>query len=253
MRYVLAVLAALWLATAALAQQASSVHVLRDEGGGVGTAGTGTVIACEDGRSLVLTAAHVVPDGAKPLAVVLPGGRRTAATYLGGSAVVATGPQSIQVQGPDLAVLSVAAELPAVEVADRPPAVGSRVRQFGYGGRVPGSAPSSKAGVVADRGRYAGEVMCTSLPCQSGDSGAGLFDDADELVGVTVAKDPSDPARCDLAVPAAVVVRFVPGPARPLFPRLSAKLSGRKVVAPPPAVAPKAQQPCPNGKCPLKP
>src|SRR5688572_13659928 len=51
------------------------------------SAGTGTVIACEDGRSLVLTCAHVVEHAGGTITVTTRAGVKHPATYLSGSQV----------------------------------------------------------------------------------------------------------------------------------------------------------------------
>src|SRR5262245_50038591 len=64
----------------------TTVSVHRDLGGGRTQAGTGTVIACEAGKSLILTNAHVAdaPDGTY---TVTHAGSAYPATYVAGSAI----------------------------------------------------------------------------------------------------------------------------------------------------------------------
>jgi S1-C subfamily serine protease len=106
---------------------ASTVYVHCDRGNGTGQAGTGTVIACEDGRSLVLTNAHVVegPGGIS----VTHGKTVYPATYLAGSKVTyflyPDRTLGLRTEGPDLALVTVDAVLPAAPIADEEPAAGS--------------------------------------------------------------------------------------------------------------------------------
>lgn len=215
---------------------ASTVFVHMAVGNGKGWAGTGTVVACEGGKSLVLTNAHVVPHGANPITV-----RHGNDTYP--ATFVAAGSRHGRGYEPDLCLLVVDAEMPAVEIADSPPRIGERLRQWAFGGQRFGAGPTFKVGVVADPvrpdgSRLVGGDVESSLPTQSGDSGSGVFNDAGELVGVTWAAGPgyeengrwvgTDPQRQHSAVPLAKVRAFVKTHAAKLFPRLAVRLASRK-------------------------
>lgn len=217
---------------------ASVVYVSRSLGGGTSQGGTGTVIASEDGRSLILTNAHVAEDGNRPLTVTH-GKTVYSATFVAGSTVDYTGPNMIRVNGPDLAVLAVNAELPAVTIASDAPVIGARVRLWGYGGRLPSQGFVAKAGNVVPGPNYVEPQMLSTLATINGDSGSGVFNDAGELVGVHHGND----GRAH-AVPLDTVRRFVRERSGPWFPRLRERMVARAIMgaltAPRPS-APKAE------------
>jgi S1-C subfamily serine protease len=149
-----------------------------------GSAGSGTVVATDGERSLVLTARHVTgTDFGVKLTVAAPDGRTVAGTLVAYDAAA------------DLAAVEVPADLPAAAVAARRPAVGAAVRQWGCTG---GGKRAAKAGTFTDYG--------ATIQADGGDSGCGVFDAAGRLVAVTVGKT----ARFD---PATGHVLDVPGDA----------------------------------------
>lgn len=222
---------------------ASSCFVWRHLGG-VGQAGTGTCIACEDGRSLVITNAHVVEGTIAPTTIVN-AGREYAASVL---AVARMGPG----HQPDLALVLVEGELPVAPIADRNPAMGERVRVWGFGGRMGHSGPARKVG------QFLGEVFgghCNAtVPTISGDSGSGWFNDLGELVGVHWGND----GRA-WGVPLGSVRKFVRERAGERFPRLVERLgkppepkaspAGFSIQPAEPFAAPSAPA-CAGGSCP---
>lgn len=221
-----------------------TVFVHRDTGGGGGEAGTGTIVACEDGRSLVLTNAHVAAVDAAY--TVTHAGRVHAARYLAGSPVDRLGPALIDVRGPDLAVLVVDAELPAAPVADEAPARGERVRLWGFGGRLGVEGALEKVGRAVGLARFTVPTFSYTARTISGDSGSGVFNDRGELVAVHHGCE--NDGSVAYGVPLAQVRQFLRTHAGRLFPRLSARLAGRFddppeafASAPPPAV----QRPAP--------
>jgi S1-C subfamily serine protease len=178
-------------------------------------------VACEGGRSLVLTNAHVVP-GAEARVTVTAGGRQYRAKYLAGSKVTTwdngDGTGGMEIEGPDLALLTVEAELPAAELAPGAPGKGDRVRQWGYAGRGASEGPREKAGRVTDPAGLWG-----TLDQRPGDSGAGLFDDAGRLVGVSHGRPAGEGEVGVVAVPLAAVQKFLRERAG-AFPRLLDRL-----------------------------
>lgn len=139
-----------------------------------GTAtGSGTVVLSDGTKSAVLTCRHVVEAG-------------------NGYAVVSgdkSWPADLSAVSPDadLALLVLDAKLPKADTA-ADCKVGSVVRQWGrpYGGKV-----TPKAGLMAGdepfstAGQLGGATSWwTTVACESGDSGAGLFDADDRLCGV---------------------------------------------------------------------
>lgn len=227
------------------------VSVKRDEPNGYAHGG-GTVIASEDGRSLILTNAHVARDAARPLTVTA-AGREYRAAYLAGSRVYDIGFDHlgrpvIAIDGPDLAVLQVDAELPAAPVALAAPRVGSRVRQWGYADRAYNAAPNYKTGTVLGE---SGNDLLTTLQCDHGDSGAALLDDHGEVVAVCHGKPPANQPAGQVrqyAVRTGVTVTFVEEKAPRLFGRLRDRIAARRLArelakAPPVRIEPPIQTP----------
>lgn len=136
--------------------------------------GSGTVVESGKGKSLVLTNKHVCPDS-DAFYFVLHDRRAFQAAWVGAA------------ENADLALLRIDVELPAVEVAGASPPVGTPVRQWG----CTDAGPMRFADGVTeadDAGRLDWEkrtFLRTTLRSAPGDSGAGLFDKANRLVGVT--------------------------------------------------------------------
>lgn len=184
--------------------------------------GSGTTIAAENGRSLVLTAAHVV-DEDYPTTVIA-GGKRYAAKRIAGSKVTYVSPTLISIDGPDLALLDVDGELDAAEIAEREPVRGARLRQWGF----PGNRQVARSGFAVGYNKtYVGvQVYETSLDVAQGDSGAGLFDDDNRLVAVVWGGAPG--AQC--CVGTTTIRQFVSVGMGPRFPRLAAQFGRSTTV-----------------------
>lgn len=210
------------------------------------TGGTGTVIACEDGKSLVLTCAHVVPYAGQTRVCL--NGTWYDATF------IAAGPQlpggSYE---PDLALLQVDAELPAVQIALEEPPLGSKLRQWAFGGRrTPWfEQPTSKSGEVALRtsSRWTAvyPTMHSTLPSESGDSGAGVFDESGELCAVTWGGPPPGEwivrsSMVPLRSIRTFLAKHVPRP----FARLAARVKANRAARAAVANLPQAQAPAPK-------
>lgn len=136
----------------------------------VGTAGgSGTVIASEDGKSLVLTNQHVAAHAGN--VSVNHKGKDFNATLLSTNA------------GDDLALLLVDVELPAAVMADAEPDVGTEVEQWGYDWRGQGKW-IHKTGKYKGVTNFTSEAIETSIESISGDSGCGIFNKAGQLVAV---------------------------------------------------------------------
>lgn len=164
----------------------ASVYIRVQHGPGSWSGGTGTVIASEAGKSLILTNAHVVPSAAHPITVTYWSeghAWRQEATYLGGSSVDDIRPGLIHVNGPDLALLSVNASLHPVEIAAAIPAQGESVRLYGFGGASE-TEPTEKRGRVLPEPGWVEPATKTSIETINGDSGAGILNDRGELVAV---------------------------------------------------------------------
>ncbi len=190
--------------------------------------GSGTPVHCEDGKTTILTNAHVVPlaDKDKPITVVV-AGRSYTAKYLEGSEVVNVGPNQIEVKGPDLCLLQIDYEIGHVALAEEPVPVGGQVWQFGYGGVQVNQGPTVKSGIVV-KSRYSETVLTSTLNTVSGDSGSGVFNTRGELCGVTWG---SDGQSQQMAVEVTTVRTFLARtPLKTLFPRLAARIAARKAA-----------------------
>ncbi len=222
--------------------------------------GSGTPIHQEDGKTLILTNAHVVPDGSHPVTVTINGATYKARHVEGSVVTRDAGGRRISLDGPDLALVEVGAELGAVAIAAAMPDLGYSVYQWGYSGRGDAEAPSlvKREGIVYDSTAYKGELS-SSLCVESGDSGAGVFNSSNELIAVThgraVFSDQVALSR-SFAVELVVVRAFL---ARPrlakLFPRIAARLAAKRAAKVlPPAVVSDAKRPAqPDVKVPPKP
>jgi S1-C subfamily serine protease len=143
----------------------SECKVTHYAGGRIGS-GSGTVVASGKGVSRVLTNHHVCPDDGDRITVEHKGKAYPAARLAWDKSI-------------DLACLEVrGVELPAAKIAAGDPAPGSTVRQWGH--------PKACKEAVPKSGRAIGgrTIFATTIPSESGDSGAGVFDAAGDLVGV---------------------------------------------------------------------
>lgn len=260
----------------------SSVYISVDLGSGATAGGTGTVIAAENGKSLILTNAHVVPSAAHSITVTYWCDRKpwtSKATYIAGSSVDDVGPSLIRVNGPDLALLSIDADLHPVEIADAIPAAGESVSLYGFGGTGSVVYPRQKNGEVLRDDNWrttAGDPIArTSIESTHGDSGSGIFNDRGQLVAVLWG---GGAVRLDTVHAFTVTTLSSGGRGPGLFPRLHARLAARKIAkavaaakaaasVPPPVKAPAPAapaalaapaspasiplaSPCPGGVCP---
>lgn len=216
--------------------------------------GSGTCIACEGGKSLVLSCNHVFSEGGLgnyPLDCVV---QHDGKTY---TAVAVSGDREA-----DLAAVVVEGELPVAEIATQAPAVGAFVWHRGIGsgggrGRVVLVPSPGRGGSWVESSCHFAADM-TSI---SGDSGAGVFNQYGQLVAVHNGRfgAAGDFAR---GAPLMPVRNFLRGAARTMFPGLTARLStgGTMFVLPDPPIArPMAELPkaepvrvgdCPGGVCP---
>lgn len=135
----------------------------------VANIGSGTVVAQENGLSLILTNHHVCPETGEWVRVAHRWRRYDAQVVLA-------------VERYDLAALVVFAKLSPSGIARTTPKPGAELRMCGYGLML----PCLKVGRATDR--YADEqgvrTHFTTLATESGDSGSGLFDASGRLAGV---------------------------------------------------------------------
>lgn len=172
--------------------------------------GSGSAVAVEGGKTLVVTNRHVCPT-------------KGAAWYgyhdkWHKAEVVAVDSRA------DLSLLVVEGELDTVVIADEEPRRGEKIRQWGFPGRTePRSAP--KVGTaVGCTGEWCGDdgsfVWKSTIVAEPGDSGSGVFNSKGELVAVcwgTSGWDSSCVRLADLR-------RFVRESAAKLFPRAADRL-----------------------------
>jgi len=162
--------------------------------------GSGTVIQASGGKSLVLTNRHVCPHGSGHPFVVI-GDKTYPAEWIGAD------------PGPDLALIRVPVELPAVELAESDPEEGTTLRQWGYSGRGPIKPKSGSAiGTVNFRTEDGMkiEALLTGIDVEPADSGSGVFNPDGRLVAVAFAAGgPVDGPRREHCVPLAAVKRFL--------------------------------------------
>ncbi|HXF71540.1 MAG TPA: S1C family serine protease [Actinomycetota bacterium] len=160
----------------------------------LGGQGSGFVVSSRPGRSTVLTNLHVVRDAWEAgAAVVL---RQDDRTYEGTVTVVS--------QAEDLALISVPARLPALDLTRREPRVGEEVVVVG----APlGLEHTVVTGVVSGhRERY----LQISAPLSPGDSGAPVLAASGQVVGVAVSKIVGvDVEGISFAVPVETICRTV--------------------------------------------
>lgn len=187
--------------------------------------GSGTVIASEQGKSLVMTNRHVVQDGTGQVHVDN-GGRR----YPG--QVIATDTKA------DLAIILVDATLPVAQLASSLPPKGAKVMQWGRDSRYDNRFVLKEGVALGVRdGRKDFE---STIESYLGDSGCGVFDEQGRLVAVNWGGRAHD-AETGLPIPGsggqacvviADVVRFLRVSAREAFPRFAAGLDGARGAPP---------------------
>lgn len=181
--------------------------------------GSGTPVVSENGRTLILTNAHVV-RGEGDISVRVQGKDRPA-KYVAGSKVVTISAQEIDVLGPDLALVEVEGELDTVRVRPEPPPVGTPVYLRGFGGTNDQSV--RRAGRLLDS-ILGPKHLAESTPTVPGDSGAGVFDADGYLVGVRW----GGTTEGSFAVPIASLRELTTERVAERFPRLTAKLNPSK-------------------------
>lgn len=216
--------------------------------------GSGTVIWSANGRSVILTAAHVVTIGPEPRVRAL--AKWHAAKLLARD------------EAADLAALVVEVELPAVPVSESDPQIGAAVEMFGV------TSLWSKGKITASEGSVY-LLGCDTGPedySDSGDSGGGVFV-RNELVGVHCGKfsqsrspycAATKPIRTFLAKvfrrDGSQVVLIEPVAAKPAQKAATTKpdeydlwlIQGRYYYVPKGTTPNFGGSSCPNGRCPLQ-
>ena len=193
---------------------------------------SGTCVASEGGKSLVVTNNHLFTDakdgagqfvrGEYPLAAAvrtLDGGPRLTGTAVDGD------------RDADLAFVVVDGSLPVAELAARDAAPGTAVWHKGVGSG--GGAGKVLPPVANDLPKM---WFASTAPSVSGDSGAGLFDPAGKLVAVNCGRHGSGLSAPQRGTPVTPVRSLLRRVAKDAFPKLAASLGrGPDPLDPPPA------------------
>lgn len=156
-----------------------------------GSSGSGTVVSAKGGRSLVVTCNHIFsgtrhPDGGF-VDTVYPQACKVRANnkWHAGTAVAGN-------RTSDLAVIVVEAELATVSVARVSPAIGTEIWRDGMGTGYQGGTVLAPTKGFESHPNFS---LTNSSRSGSGDSGAGYFNGAGELVGVHCGADTIGRAR----------------------------------------------------------
>lgn len=205
--------------------------------------GSATCVACEDGKSLLLTNNHVfseVKENGQFVRADYPI-RVTVGTLDGKKAYSGVAVDGVPGYDGDLAAVVVLGELIPAVIADKDPPVGSKVRHLGIGS-------NGSIGEVLqpeDSGSFTSWNFKSTLSSLPGDSGAGVFYN-DMLIAVTSGNCSTDYRGPLCGAPLGAVKSFLQKrPARLLFHR-----AGKAGFNPPGVIPQKpTTQSCPNGKC----
>jgi S1-C subfamily serine protease len=198
---------------------------------------SGFCVACEGGKSLVVTNNHLFsethgPDGQFPRANYPLAG--TVATLDGKKTFKATAIDGDK--DADLAFVVVEGELPVAELADSdaPPDTPVWHRGIGSGGGK---------GVVLLKGTHdqPKHNFASTTPSTSGDSGAALFDENGKVVAVNCGRHAESTGAAQRGTPITPVRNLLRGVAKTAFPNLSERLG--KEVEPKAQPAPKKEMP----------
>lgn len=181
---------------------------------------SGTCVAYEDGKSLVVTNNHLFSEshdsegqlqrGEYPLAATvatLDGKKTFKATAIDGD------------RDADLALVVVDGELPVAQLAEADSTEGTRVWHKGIGsgggeGRVLSIKPN-----LQPKLNFASD--CST---QVGDSGAGVFDEQGRLVAVHCGRHGTEPSAAERGTPITPVRSLLRTKVKKTFPRLAARL-----------------------------
>lgn len=187
-------------------------------------AGSGTVIACENGKSLILSCTHVVPDDKGTITIWIKD-KKYEAKFLAASKQIEevgpTGQKFLTIDGPDLSLIVIDVALPVVEIATANPKLGDKVRQWGFAGGKTDNGPFYKEGKITKT-----DELWSTSDARRGDSGCGLFNDKDELVGVVHSRSIDEDVPGGLAVPVEDVRKWLKGKVKD-FPELKKKIGDK--------------------------
>lgn len=187
---------------------------------------SGTCVACEGGKSLVVTNNHLFSETYDADGQFARGGYPLACTVRPVNGAAAFSGAAIEGdRDADLAFVVVDGELPVAELADAEAAPGTPVwhKGIGSGGGkgvvlVPRSHPQPK------------NVFASDTPSVSGDSGAGLFDPAGRIVAVNCGRHGTAPISPQRGTPVGPIRDRLRGVARGAFPNLAERLGGKQTA-----------------------
>lgn len=186
-----------------------------------GSGGSGVVVWTDGTKSLVATAKHVTPDPGTGLSVTAGGVKYPAKLALA-------------LHDVDLAILEVAAGLPAAPGADRGPDLAAPLAHFG------GSTGGGTGRMLGWQTLSGFPYAVADYDSESGDSGAGVFDQQGRVVGVHCGRVGNPPEQRRYFVSASVVRNAV-----------NDVLAGKAAAPPQYRLAPAGGGYCPTGTCPL--
>lgn len=165
-KFVVTLLVLISALATSVAQERSCVRIGTNNG-----IGSGTVIARKGKLAMILTNAHVIPNGNRKI-YVISGGERHYGTYVA----------SMHPDDTDLALVIAEVPNPAAKIAQDKAAVGTKIRHFG-------GATGPQRGVIEGQTDwvYNGVVnpcILANIFSIVGDSGAAYFNEEGEIVGV---------------------------------------------------------------------
>lgn len=150
-------------------------------------AGSGVIIASSDGKSYILTCAHVVSDASKLLVTLNNTNKdQFEATIVGSDSITDIAVISIDVDGLTTATIG---DYDSVEVGDYVVAIGNPLGSLG-GSVTDGIISALDRSIIIDGQTYT--LIQTNASINPGNSGGGLFDKDGNLIGVVNAKSSSD-------------------------------------------------------------
>lgn len=193
---------------------------------------SGVCVAYENGKSLVVSNNHVFTEKRTPF------GEFARADYplecsvrtLDGKRTL----RAIAVDGDkdaDLAFLIVDGELPVAEMATADAPIGTKVWHRGIG-----SGGGQGKVLPVQQHPQAKQMFASDCSSESGDSGAGVFDQDGRLVAVNCGRHSIEVGAAQRGTPITPIRNLARGVARTAFPKMAAKLSGNAAPAGAPPV-----------------
>ena len=205
-----------------------AVFIAHTDATGAVDSGSGTVVASEQKKALILTCAHVAPNWAGDKLTVKRRGKDWSADWVAGSKVTQEVDHvkqeiHLSIDGVDLSVIQIDADLPAASLAAKVPSKGDRLRSFGFAGGYWKEGPFPKVGKVEDP-----DAITCWLDARPGDSGSALFDSDGRIVGVISERPLNVMAVGSISVPLPEVRKFLSKNTPKHFKSLNSQLQKEK-------------------------